>query len=279
MLTLATHVQLGSTGSLGLIEVHVVDAWGNPVTPENSFEVTLKPAALAADSSGRAAKVTAHSSNRSKLQDGVATFRDVQLKADLDGAFTLVVYCKSRSVVRARQHLGALDMASLRVQAASVASQAPFCSSWWHASPFIRHPFQTICAVLSRMLASLQCRVVTLASPLQSLEEGTAVVRLQPSNAVLDISILEQSIPLEPVTAGASLPVAVLVRTEDGKAPQWLEAVHALTLNIIAPGSNSKSGRVRSTVSVLVCFRFGRTRASSSASAVLWWAAATPWLT
>jgi hypothetical protein len=106
MLTAASHVQQGSTGSLGLIEAHVVDAWGNPAPPENDLEVTLKPAALAADGSGRAAKVSARGSNRSKLHEGVAKFQDVQLKADSDGPFTLVAYCKSRSVVRTRHASG-----------------------------------------------------------------------------------------------------------------------------------------------------------------------------
>jgi hypothetical protein len=124
--------------------------------------------------------------------------------------------------------------------------------------------------MLSRLLPRVHCCAVTLANPLQSLEEGTAVVRLHPSNAVLNVSILEQSIPMAPVTAGTSLPVAVHVLTEDGKAPRWLEAAHALTLNIIAPGSNSKSCRVRSTSRLLVCLPVWPHPGVVAASALLW---------
>ena len=93
-------MQQGASGSLGTLEVAATDAWGNAAAPDKDFEVTLKPAAAAVDGSGRTAKVTAKGSNRCKLRNGVATFQDVKLRADADGEFALVVYCKSRSVVR-----------------------------------------------------------------------------------------------------------------------------------------------------------------------------------
>ena len=99
-LGLACTVQQGSTGSLGAVEVAVSDAWGNPVAPGKDFEVTLRPAAIATDGSGKSAKVTARGSNRAKLRGGSATFLDVKLKADTDGEFTLAAYCKSRTLVR-----------------------------------------------------------------------------------------------------------------------------------------------------------------------------------
>ena len=82
------------------------------------------------------------------------------------------------------------------------------------------------------------------AKRLQALEEGTAAVRLQPSNAVLQVAVAEASIPLKPVVAGDSLPLRVEVTTEDGGALAWDDAHRGLSLIILAPGQKSKNGLV-----------------------------------
>lgn len=98
-LELSASVQQGATGNIGTVQAVVTDAWGNATLPVKDFEVTLKPAALAADESCRSAKVSARGSNRCKTRQGVAAFHEVSLKADADGDFTLTAYCKSRAVV------------------------------------------------------------------------------------------------------------------------------------------------------------------------------------
>ena len=81
---------------------------------------------------------------------------------------------------------------------------------------------------------------------MQSLEEATVNVRLQPSNAVLAVRIEEASVPLEPVLAGTVVPVKVLLDTEDGKALPYETAVAGLKLFVMAPGCSSKESQVRS---------------------------------
>jgi hypothetical protein len=88
---------------LGVVEVSVSDAWGNPANPGKSFEVSLKTAAVALDGSGRSAKVTARGSNRVRLCEGSAAFHDVKLKADAYGEFALTVTAKTRSLVSSFQ--------------------------------------------------------------------------------------------------------------------------------------------------------------------------------
>jgi hypothetical protein len=101
-MSVQTAVQYGTKGNLGEVTVRAVDCSGNPSAPEKDYEVTLKPAASNPDDASISAKVAAKGSNRARMQQGQATFKDVQLKSDSQGLFQLVVYCKSRSVVRAR---------------------------------------------------------------------------------------------------------------------------------------------------------------------------------
>jgi hypothetical protein len=99
LLDLACCVQQGSTGSLGVAEVSVSDAWGNPCNLGRGLEVSLRTAAVAVDGSGRSAKVTARGSNRERLCEGSGAFHDVKLHADTPGEFVLTVTTKTRSMV------------------------------------------------------------------------------------------------------------------------------------------------------------------------------------
>lgn len=94
-------VQYGAKGTLGDITIHTVDCSGNVSVPDKNYEVTLKPAALCPDDPSVSAKVAATGSNRTRMQSGRATFKNVHLKSDSQGLFQLVAYCKSSSVVRA----------------------------------------------------------------------------------------------------------------------------------------------------------------------------------
>lgn len=85
-------------------------------------------------------------------------------------------------------------------------------------------------------------------SCMQALEEATAVVRLQPSNAVQQVAIADASIPINPVPAGTAPSVAVQLATEDGKPVDYQDALHALQLCIIAPGGNSRHRTVRRAI-------------------------------
>ena len=82
----------------------------------------------------------------------------------------------------------------------------------------------------------------------QVLEEGIVNARLQPSNAATEVSIVQDSIPLEAVAAGATVSVAVHVATEDGKPLAYDDAARGLSLTVIAPGSNSKAGQARAAL-------------------------------
>jgi hypothetical protein len=99
LLNLACCVQHGSTGSLGVAEVSISDAWGNPCNPGRGLEVSLRTAAVAVDGSGRSAKVTARGSNRVRLCEGSGALHDVKLNADTPGEFVLTVTAKSRNMV------------------------------------------------------------------------------------------------------------------------------------------------------------------------------------
>lgn len=81
--------------------MNAVDCSGNASAPEKGYEVTLKPAASNPDDPSVSAKVAAKGSNRARMLQGQATFKDVQLKSDSQGLFQLFVYCKSRAVVSA----------------------------------------------------------------------------------------------------------------------------------------------------------------------------------
>jgi hypothetical protein len=100
-----TAVQYGAKGNLGAVTVRAVDCSGNASSPEKDYEVTMKPAASNPDDPSISAKVTCRGSNRARMQQGQATFYDVQLKSDSQGLFSLVAYCKSRSVVCVRMHM------------------------------------------------------------------------------------------------------------------------------------------------------------------------------
>lgn len=97
------------------------------------------------------------------------------------------------------------------------------------------------------MLKQCSCCSQIPRACLQALEEGTATVRLQPSNAVQQVAIAEHSIPIDAVQAGTAPAVAVQLATEDGKAVQYGDALQALQLCIIAPGGNSRNRQARST--------------------------------
>lgn len=78
---------------------------------------------------------------------------------------------------------------------------------------------------------------------LQALE-GTLTVEVRPCNAVVSVSIDQQSLPMDPVPAGSSLPVAVSLITEDQQPLSLEDAQTGLTLSLIAPGANSKAAQV-----------------------------------
>lgn len=99
-MSVQTAVQYGAKGNLGEVTVNAVDCSGNPSAPEKDYEVTLKPSASNPDDPSIAAKVAAKGSNRARMSKGEASFKGVQLKSDSQGLFQLVVYCKSRVVVR-----------------------------------------------------------------------------------------------------------------------------------------------------------------------------------
>lgn len=99
-MSVQTAVQYGAKGNLGEVTVNAVDCSGNASAPEKDYEVTLKPSASNPDDPSVSAKVAAKGSNRTRMLQGQAAFKDVQLKSDSQGLFQLVVYCKSRAVVR-----------------------------------------------------------------------------------------------------------------------------------------------------------------------------------
>ena len=60
--------------------------------------MALNPSALAADDSGHAATVQASGGNKTKLQKGVAVFKDVKITAESAGDYLLRVASGSRKV-------------------------------------------------------------------------------------------------------------------------------------------------------------------------------------
>eukprot|EP00892_Ulva_mutabilis_P012666 jgi/Ulvmu1/9772/UM056_0012.1 len=89
---------------------------------------------------------------------------------------------------------------------------------------------------LFELTASCKSRPVAL--------EGSLTVEIRPSNAVLSVRVDPASVPMDPVPAGTSLSVSVLLETED-QAPLSLDdARQGLTLNLIAPGANSKAAQI-----------------------------------
>lgn len=79
---------------------------------------------------------------------------------------------------------------------------------------------------------------------LQALE-GSVTVEVRPSNAVLSVCMDPTSVPGDPVPAGSSLSLSVLLETEDQEPLSLEDAQHGLALNLIAPGANSKTAKVR----------------------------------
>lgn len=103
-MSVQTAVQYGAKANLGDVRVNAVDCSGNVSAPEKDYEVTLKPSASNPDDPSISAKVDAMGSNRARMVQGQATFKDVHLKSDSQGIFHLVVYCKSRAVVCLYRH-------------------------------------------------------------------------------------------------------------------------------------------------------------------------------
>ncbi len=60
--------------------------------------MSLAPSALASNSSGVAATVTAPGSNKAKMKDGEAVFKNVRIKAEAPGAYMLMAKSASRKV-------------------------------------------------------------------------------------------------------------------------------------------------------------------------------------
>ena len=79
---------------------------------------------------------------------------------------------------------------------------------------------------------------------MQVLQEGTATVSLQATNCVTSVTILAESIPIDPLPAGSTCIIPVVLETENGKRPN-AEAVERCTvLKMMIPGSRSKSAQV-----------------------------------
>jgi hypothetical protein len=93
-------LELGTRACLASLEVGVRDAAGNPAAAGEAFELALCASALAADGSGRAAKVSAAGSNKLKVGRGRfgATFKHVSLVADAPGTYAVRVQSGSRKV-------------------------------------------------------------------------------------------------------------------------------------------------------------------------------------
>lgn len=121
-------VQYGSKGTLGDVTVHAVDVSGNVSAPQKDYEVTLRPAAMSPTDSSLSAKVAAHGTNRARMVDGQAVFKDVQLTSDAQGLFELAAYCRSRAVVSSWPALHRLSLSDL--QLLSLPALQRFRHSW-----------------------------------------------------------------------------------------------------------------------------------------------------
>ena len=74
--------------------------------------------------------------------------------------------------------------------------------------------------------------------------EGVITVEVRPSNAVLSVRVDPVTVPDDPVPAGTSISLSVLLETEDQQPLSLEDAQQGLTLNLIAPGANSKAAQV-----------------------------------
>lgn len=82
----------------------------------------------------------------------------------------------------------------------------------------------------------------------QVLEEATLVVQMQATNCVVNIAICDDRLPLDPLGAGSTCTVPVVVQTEDGARLAAESAMISLVLKMIAPGGRGKAAQVRARV-------------------------------
>ncbi|KAL4529033.1 hypothetical protein Ndes2526B_g06875 [Nannochloris sp. 'desiccata'] len=96
----AASLDCGTRAVLGNVEVVLRDAAGYPTKATETFEITLAGSALAADGSGRAAKVVANNANKAKITKGKssAAFKGVTITAEAPGTYALRVQSASRKV-------------------------------------------------------------------------------------------------------------------------------------------------------------------------------------
>ena len=93
-------IECGTRAALGTLEVILRDATGYPTKSVETFEVTLSGSALATDGSGKAAKVVANGSNKTKMTKGKgsAIFKGVTVTAEAPGTYALRVKSSGRKV-------------------------------------------------------------------------------------------------------------------------------------------------------------------------------------
>jgi hypothetical protein len=96
----AGSIECGTRAMLGNVEVVLRDAAGYPTKATETFEITLAGSALAANGSGRAAKVVANNANKAKITKGKssAMFKGVTITAEASGTYALRVQSASRKV-------------------------------------------------------------------------------------------------------------------------------------------------------------------------------------
>lgn len=96
----AASMECGTRAVLGNVEVVLRDAAGYPTKATETFEITLAGSALAADGSGRAAKVVANNANKAKItkSKSSAVFKGVTITAEASGTYALRVQSASRKV-------------------------------------------------------------------------------------------------------------------------------------------------------------------------------------
>lgn len=80
---------------------------------------------------------------------------------------------------------------------------------------------------------------------MQALQETTLLARLQPSNAVTALRLVEESLPIAATPAGEPIRVAVIAKTEDGKTLAAASAKTGLALQVTAPGARRAKARRR----------------------------------
>eukprot|EP00775_Hariotina_reticulata_P002831 gene2831-3124_t len=88
-------LECGTRGQLEALPVKVVDSFGN-LCESASFEVSLNGSAFNGD--GVAARVAAAGSNRAKLRNGIAVFKNVRIAAPSEGPYKLTIGSVSRKV-------------------------------------------------------------------------------------------------------------------------------------------------------------------------------------